>query len=134
MNQNQPKYEYSQRSLPKGSGRGATRQLICSPLDLGKAQVYQYTSGVPSASLFRPLAAAIKVKDEMPKTHLQTLANAAAALGHTDQPQAVVQEKLQPQQKVLAQASTPVATRVQASEQKVPTPKVSHEWVHRLCR
>lgn len=97
------------------------------PLDLGKAQVYQYTSGVPSAGLFRPLAAVAGVKEDLSKTQLQALAKAAPALEHTNQPQAV-QEKAQPQQVVLAQADTPMATQAQTTEQKLPKPRVSHEW------
>lgn len=44
------------------------------PLDLSTAQVYQYTSGVPSAHRFRSLASvATKAKAQLPsKTHVMT--------------------------------------------------------------
>lgn len=96
------------------------------PLDLGKAQVYQYTSGVPSASLFSPLAATVGVKEDLPKAQLQSLAKAAPASGHTE-PQAVAPKEVKPQV-VLAQAEAPMTTHAQPTEQKATAPKVSHEW------
>lgn len=137
------KYGWSRRLTP--FQHFGTPPADMQPLDLGKAQVYQYTSGVPSASLFRPLfTATVGVKDDLPKTQQQlqqqSLANVASASGHTDQPPlAVGKEKLEPPQKkvLLAQAqaqannNTPVSTRVQATAATTlptPPPKVSHEW------
>lgn len=97
------------------------------PLDLGKAQVYQYTSGVPSAGLFRPLAATAGAKEDLSKPQ-QLVTRAAPASGHT-QPQTVVQQEFKPQQVALSQGdASPVATQAQAMEQTLPAPKVSHEW------
>lgn len=105
------------------------------PLDLGKAQVYQYTSGVSSASRFKTLAA---VEKELPRT--QMLAKVASTV-----PPQGAQGQAQPQialaQTEASKATSPKAVHpgsghppaapLQAAEppsQKPLAPKVSLEW------
>lgn len=114
------------------------------PLDLSKAQVYQYTSGVPSASRLATLTPVVR---ELPRTQL--LAKVAPTNGKA----AVVMPGVQvPPQAVSPQPALPRATAPEASQQRaarghaVPDqtphlgmghpdaqaplapPKVSHEW------
>lgn len=93
------------------------------PLDLSGAQVYQYTSGVPSASRFRPTA----VVKGLPKTQLlATNVTPSGPLSEPgSEPGAVANKATQP-----GPGHEPVA-RVQAAEvqaQRPLAPKVSHEW------
>lgn len=115
------------------------------PLDLSKAQVYQYTSGVPSAGRFATLA---PVAGALPRTQLfakvapQTNGKSAAATMPGVQapsravslpqgaPRSAAPEAAQ-QQAAHAQAVPDQAPPLEAGQPpaKAPlVPKVSHEW------
>lgn len=126
------KYGWSRRLTP--FQHFGTPPADMQPLDLGKAQVYQYTSAVPSASRFRPLAT---VKQDLPRT--QVLAKAVSP-GTQTSLSGIPQSRPQvlfAQAEALKAASSEVvnpgqgrkpAARAQAAEQKPLAPKVSHEW------
>lgn len=100
------------------------------PLDLSKAQVYQYTSGVASAGRFRPLTAAAM---SLPATTFK-------AKAMPSEPKAAAQKETQrglepeQEQEPVAQAKAAEkkphapAAHHQAAHQKPLTAKVSHEW------
>lgn len=92
------KYGWSRRLTPFQHFQPPPADM--QPLDLSKAQVYQYTSGVPSASRFRPLTAALK-KEDLPRT--QQLLSLSAAV---------------PNLQGVPKAQAPL----------VGNEKVSHEW------
>lgn len=99
------------------------------PLDLSKAQVYQYTSGVASARRFRPLASvATKPKAQLPlKTRV--LATAKEAVSLPVKAAAAAQESVH----TSAVAEHGVATTRDLGEKAEQKPlakpaKVSREW------
>lgn len=132
------KYGWSRRLTP--FQHFGTPPANMQPLDLGKAQLYQYTSAVPSASRFKPLAVVDKALPRM-----QFLAKATppvrVASDAQDSPQGV-RGHAQPQV-ALAQAAASItapldvknprsggrpAAQPQAAGQDAITSKVSHEW------
>lgn len=96
------------------------------PLDLSKAQVYQYTSGVPSARRFRSLASVAAKGKELPFT-AQVLSTAAKV---APLPVKAAQKVVRPHAGVDRGLVTARGAGVQAeqTEQKPLVAKVSREW------
>lgn len=124
------KYGWSRRLTPFQQFGSPPADML--PLDLSKAQAYQYTSGVPSASRFRPL---VKAAGPLPRTTLLAKVSSAASVaaakvlpGVQVPPQANVKSSLEQHQSKAPQPVAHMEPSQAPLQATIVASKVSYEW------